>query len=390
MVLEDVRDRVDRAADDAGGVQGRVDLGRVPLGRPLADDALDLVLVLSPRQVGRELRIGGQLGPPHRLAEPPEHLVRVRRDDDPLAVARLEDVRGRDALQIRPLRLADDLEPVVLRHHALEHREARLEQGDVDHLAPAEAERVALVESGQDALSREHTGERVAERDVHAGRRLVREAVDVADPAHRLRDRREACPLGIGAGLAVAGDAGEHEPRVHLAELLPAEVPALERPGAEVLGEDVGLLHELEQELLAPLGAQVQRDALLVSRLHGPPERAPLIARLAPLPDRVGLTGRLDLDDLGAHVAEQAAGERPGEKLPELDHADAGERPFAVGRASLGSDGSVRHAVSPPFLVCPARSRAMRTSRASRTCSFMTSSARSASRAARAAVSWRW
>ena len=107
--------------------------------------------------------------------------------------------------------LADDPEPVVLRHRALEQREARLEQRDVDDLAASAAERVAPVERRQDALRREHAGQRVAERDVHARRRLAGEAVDVADAAHRLRDRGEAGPLRVGAGLAVAGDAREDD-----------------------------------------------------------------------------------------------------------------------------------------------------------------------------------
>src|SRR3712207_7435682 len=41
---------------------------------------------------------------------------------------------------------------------------------------------------------------------------------------------------------------------------------------------------------------------------------------------RVRLPGRLDLDDLGAHVAEQPAGERAGEQHPELDDAYPRER----------------------------------------------------------------
>ena len=35
---------------------------------------------------------------------------------------------------------------------------------------------------------------------------------------------------------------------------------------------------------------------------------------------------RLDLDDLGAHVAEQAPGERPGDQRADLDDPDAVQR----------------------------------------------------------------
>src|SRR5262249_61614048 len=56
--------------------------------------------------------------------------------------------------------------------------------------------------------------------------------------------------------LTVARDAREDDPRVHLPHLLEPEVPALERARPEVLGDDVRVPHELEQQLLAALGAQ--------------------------------------------------------------------------------------------------------------------------------------
>ena len=147
-------------------------------------------------------------------------------------------------------RLPDDAEAVVLGDGALEQRERRLHQRDVDDLASAVAEHVAVVERREDALDGEHRGERVAERDPGARRRLAREAVDVAEPAHRLRDGREARTLGVGTGLAVAGDAGEDDARVRGREPVVAEVPPLERARPEVLGEDVRDADELEQELL--------------------------------------------------------------------------------------------------------------------------------------------
>src|SRR5205814_4090095 len=109
------------------------------------------------------------------------------------------------------------------------------------------------------------------------------------------------------------------------------------------------VLDQLEQERLSALYAQVERAALLVPRLHRPPQRVAFVARLAPLAERVGLTGRLDLDDLGAHVAEQTTREGTGEQHPELDHANAGQRPGAVASASSGrrGDGRVGHSGFP-------------------------------------------
>ena len=326
------------------------------LRRPLRDDALDLLLVLAPREVRREARVVGQLGPAHRVAQPAEDAVLVRGDDHPQVVARPEDVRRSDALQAGSRRLADDAEPVVLRHGALEQRERRLHQRDVDDLPSPLAEHVAVVERRQDALHGEHRGERVAERDACARRRLAREAVDVPEAAHRLRDGGVARALGVRPGLAVPGDACEHDAGVRRRQPLVAEVPALERARAEVLGDDVRDADELEQELLAPRLAQVERDALLVPRLYGPPEGAALVASVAPVAQRVGLAGRLDLDHLGAHVAEQPAGERACEQRAELDQAHARER---AGPCRSVPD-SRYHAVQPPSTssTCPVTSAA--------------------------------
>src|SRR5262249_24630607 len=115
---------------------------------------------------------------------------------------------------------------------------------------------------------------------------------------------------------------------------------------------------------------------------------APRVAALAPVAKGVRLPGRLDLDDLGAHVAEQPPRERPGEEHPELDDAHAGERarPVGAARRRRGLDGGVGH-VSPAWI---AWTCATSRSRASNRCSFMTSSARSASRSASVLVIWRW
>src|SRR5581483_365540 len=171
------------------------------------------------------------------------------------------------------------------------------------------------------------------------------------------------------------------------------EVPALERSGAEVLDEDVALLRKLEQELLPALRAEVERAALLVPRLDRPPQRAAVVPRPTPLPHRVRLPRRLDLDDLCAHVAEQPAGERPGEEHPELDHPNARQRARPVG-ARAGGLGRERGPAHSAFVsavsASSARRRATSRSRASNTCSFMISSARSESRAVSAVTIWRW
>ena len=53
------------------------------------------------------------------------------------------------------------------------------------------------------------------------------------------------------------------------------------------------------------------------------------MAQPAPIAHRVTAGRRLDLDHLGAEVAQQRAGERSGQQLSELDHPDPLQGPVA-------------------------------------------------------------
>src|SRR5688572_13908483 len=165
----------------------------------------------------------------------------------------------------------------------------------------------------------------VADREVGPHRRLSRKAGDVAQPAHRLADRAEAGPLAVWPGLAVAGDAHQDQLGVVARERVPAEVPFLQRPGPEVLDHDVRAARQAAHDLLAFGPAQIAGHRLLVARLHVPPQRG-AVAQLAPLAQRIALARRLDLDHLGAEVAQRLGAERPGDQAAELHHPHARER----------------------------------------------------------------
>ena len=134
-------------------------------------------------------------------------------------------------------------------------------------------------------------------------------------PIASATDANPARPA-YGPRLAVAGDARQDEAGIDLREPLVPEAPALERARPEVLGQHVGYTHQLEQQLLAARRAQIERDALLVPRLDRPHQGSPLVARLAPLAQRIRLPRRLHLDHLRAHVAQETAGERPASSVP--------------------------------------------------------------------------
>src|SRR5690606_19373057 len=115
-----------------------------------------------------------------------------------------------------------------------------------------------------------------------------RRAGDVPQAAHRLADHAEAGARRVGPGLAVARDADHHEPGIRLRERPVAHSPALERPGAEVLDEDVGARGELAGDRLSLGLAQVESDRALVARLDVPPDGR-VVLEIAPLAQRVAL-----------------------------------------------------------------------------------------------------
>ena len=157
--------------------------------------------------------------------------------------------------------------------------------------------------------------------------RLVGVPVDVAEAGDRLAARRKARTVAIAAALAVARDARVDAARVASVHLLGADAPALHRARPEVLDDHVGARAQLGRDLLPARLPQVERDGALVAREHRPPERVVVVAQLSPLPHRIARGGSLDLHDVGAEVRQQRADVRPGQQLPELDRAQAGERP---------------------------------------------------------------
>ena len=108
-------------------------------------------------------------------------------------------------------------------------------------------------------------------------------------------------------------------------------------PGPEVLDDDVGGRGEPAEEVLAVGRAQVERDALAAAALDRPEQRVrpsslstngPISRMKSP---RAGL---LDLDDLGALLAEQPGAERRRDARAEIEHPQPGERPASIASRS--------------------------------------------------------
>ena len=99
------------------------------------------------------------------------------------------------------------------------------------------------------------------------------------------------------------------------AQILVAEPLAIHHAGAEVLHEDVGVAHQAADELDAAGLADVDADAALVAveALEvGPADVRRQAAGAVGVANAVAASGLLDLDHVGAHVAEQRRAPGPG------------------------------------------------------------------------------
>ena len=148
----------------------------------------------------------------------------------------------------------------------------------------------------------------------------------MSEAAEGVRNAGEAGAVPVRAGLAVARDAHQHEAGVHGLQLVRPQAPLLHGAGPEILAEDVGLGDEALEEGSALGLAEVEGDRLLVALLGEPGVAIAARTRRAELAERVAQPRLLDLDDLGAELAEDGRGERPGDEGRKVDDADAVER----------------------------------------------------------------
>ena len=202
-------------------------------------------------------------------------------------------------------------------------------------------------EGGEHADRAEHPAHDVVDAAAGAQRPADR-AGHVGQAAHHLHHLVEGGAVVVGARQeALVRDVDQA--RIELRERGVAEAEPLHRPGLEVLAEDVGAGHQLEHDLPAARVLGVDRDALLVAVEQGEEAGAG-----ADELSGVVAAERLDLDHLGAEVAEDDAAGGSHHHVGELDHPDAGERQvFRFGHpSSLGRSPRARECcAAPPRLV---------------------------------------
>ena len=156
---------------------------------------------------------------------------------------------------------------------------------------------------------------------------------DVDEPGPDVVRHAVARILLVGTGHAVARDGAEHDLGVDGPEVVVPESLAGEAPRSHGLDDSIRVSTEVPEDLLAGLGAQIERDRALAAVDVEVHQGGPLDDGPRHLPDVVAL-GWLDLADLSAEVDQEGRDLRRTEGGA-LDDAHAGERGGAGHGSSL-------------------------------------------------------
>jgi hypothetical protein len=122
--------------------------------------------------------------------------------------------------------------------------------------------------------------------------------------------------------------------KARLQGLLVPEAPFLERPGLEVLDQDVRLLEQSQQHLAAFRPREVEPERSLVSVDADEVRGVAVLERRPPVAHLVALR-RLDLHDLGAVIGEHLRAVRPAEHSRQVDDDEPGQGAVARRRPAL-------------------------------------------------------
>ena len=336
-IVEELVGRADRGAGDSDRHEVGLQLAR----RPGRDDRVDLRAefrglrdALGVRRVGG---VGGQIVAADRLAEELPELVRAGGDED-RPVGRREHAVREDARRPRDLGVERQQVGLCLGAHD------RLEQGGFDALALAGA--LAVEQRRVDRADEQHRRHVVRHRHRADGGDAVHLLLQVRGAGHRLEHRVVPRTLGVRAAAAEGAGGGVDEARIVPAERFVVDAQPRGDAGAEVLHRHVGVAGQVMDDLLALGRLQIDRDAALVPVPCL--EHAALAFDEGPPVASVVAAGRFDLEDVGAHVAEQHGAVGTGDEAREVEDPDAVQR--AVG--ALVRRWPVRH---PAILAAAAR-----------------------------------
>ena len=234
------------------------------------------------------------------IAERAMHDVPVAAFADPKETAPVQSAAARLGLVALEVSASD----------MLDRRRSRLLHAEIDPLTLG-----SIVACEQ----REHHSDRAEIRRRMIGlqaerthRRVIRKAVDVKHPAERGQHGVVRDVIAIWTGLSERRNRAQHERWILPMQNFPAKPELVHRAGSEALDNDVGAARELKQDVGAARMLEVQRQRALVEIVE--PEKEAAIAMRQIVEEgadaaSVVAVGRLDLDNVGAHVAQDSRAE---------------------------------------------------------------------------------
>ena len=251
-----------------------------PFRCPLGDDGIERGAILPAITRRSEQRVVFQLGPLQHFAHCTPHLRRGV-DVDPV-------VRTAGRARIcRPGHGLAELITGTYRHAAA----LVFAQADADQVQHRFLHRhfdmltdpgdVTLVQCGEDRDCHVHAGAAVPDRGPVVGRWSVGETRDAHATSHRLRNGLETFHVRVRTVGAETLDRGVDQARIDFLQIIPAQPHPIQRAGAEVLDQHIGLPNDSSEMYFRLVGFQIQRQAALV-RIERQ-EKQLVVALAAPL-----------------------------------------------------------------------------------------------------------
>jgi hypothetical protein len=137
----------------------------------------------------------------------------------------------------------------------------------------------------------------------------------------------ESRPGSARPRLTPTGNTKDDESGVPRLQRRRSESHPLERAGHERFHQDVELRQNAKEQIAPAVRLEIEGDESLVTGVHLPPERQPVCR---PLPERIAGPGLLHLDDVGAEVGEQHAGDTSGDHPRQVKDSHAVKRLHAL------------------------------------------------------------
>jgi hypothetical protein len=183
------------------------------------------------------------------------------------------------------------------------------------------------VQSRDDTQGRSHPAYLVGQRHPHRDRFFTASTLHGSHPAETLDNRVERRGISARPPGAETMNRTINNFRIHLADIGVTHAQPISHARAIVFDHRVAFRRQHPHEISRVVLLQIDNDAALVAIEGEETCRDAVFARDADPPRRVALRW-LDLDNIGAQIAEGLGAERAGDHLRKIQDTEASQRSF--------------------------------------------------------------